>query len=352
MFRFLPEQDGDHRGMDVEIVTDRGTVPLTYRKAGIEYGAELTDSHGKITARTDTTAAAMTVTVPDGERGELRTVTVSTSDKGGLRGEIRVSFAPVLARWADYEAHPMFSKLSLETWVNDNTMIIRRRPRGNEGEAYMAIAADRNAVFTDEGDRMKRYTTIMDSAARVPIEIRGEGSATVKVAVCAGRTEQEVKSGTARILKSSEPRLPMCGKLRTELGLTTRQAAEAMDCLTQLVYVTPERRARQDAVYGRDSLWSMGLSGDLPILAENVSGPDQAVDAVKRYCYLTECGFRFELALITEDGGDYLMPTGRAIGEYLRSVNREYRAAEVRFIDKNSDHAASLIALADCWRAE
>ena len=352
--RFLPEQDGEQRGFDLVINTDDGAVPLSYRAEGITYGAEFTPFCAKITARTEKLTASVTVNVCEDERGEVRTVSVSSAHGGGVRGTVRLSFVPVMARARDYEAHPQFWRLSLEASYADSTLIIKRRGRGGDPDAYLAVSCDREVSFTTEGDAFKRYSTDMTAAVTAGFDIRGEGTATVKFAAAVGQNAEEARTAAERILKSSAPRIPRAERLMNELGITAAESGEAMEKLTELMYITPERRGRVGALeVEREKLWALGVSGDMPIMAAQVSDTDRAVKLVREHEYLTACGFRYDLVLLCDGGGDYRMPIGRAAGDWLRRHGAEHRLGrDVKTVDNSEANADVLRAAADCWEGE
>lgn len=60
-------------------------------------------------------ASVLTLQVSEEENGELREVTLRWNGAGERTVELVCYLEPVLARREDYEAHPAFSKLSLES---------------------------------------------------------------------------------------------------------------------------------------------------------------------------------------------------------------------------------------------
>ncbi|MBO4331022.1 MAG: hypothetical protein J5827_03005, partial [Oscillospiraceae bacterium] len=65
---------------------------------------------------------------------------------------------------------------------------------------------------------------------------------------------------------------------------------------------------------GGEALWSFGISGDLPVTAAKAD-ERSAVKLLEAFGFLTAMGFKFVLALITDDAGEYDRPVYTAVSE-------------------------------------
>jgi cyclic beta-1,2-glucan synthetase len=128
-------------------------LPSPVFDPNVRYTAELTGSCCKITAKSGSLSTSVTTSVPETEGGELRTVEIMSAV--AREAELVCYFEPVLARASDYESHPAFSKLSLETLVFDNSIIVKRRPRA-KGRG-IALAFDATSPFGFDTSRKRHW---------------------------------------------------------------------------------------------------------------------------------------------------------------------------------------------------
>ncbi|MBQ6539573.1 MAG: hypothetical protein IJL71_00920 [Oscillospiraceae bacterium] len=365
--RFVPEQDSEHRGIRIDIISSEGETCLNPGFAvqpGVEFGAEFSGSQGKLSARTGKAAAAVAVRVPGDENGELRVISLNRTDSTPLDGILRISFTPVLAKAADFEAHPLFSKLSLEAAVKDERLVIKRRSRGNDKAVYLCTACDSPVTWSVEGGEergnptvMKRWSTEMKATASIPFSLSPDSEETVRFAMGVGDTEASAVSAAESILISRETGGSRLDRSAAELGLSPAGVKAAMEHLTELVYAADKRRERSADIIqnteGREGLWRFGISGDLPILTAEVTGEDElpgAAELLKQHSLLKDNGMDFDLVLILNDNGDYMMPRRRAAAEWLRRSGREYLIGAkggVHLIDGSSPNVGVIRAMSD-----
>ncbi len=91
--------------------------------------------------------AKLRICVPQDGAGELREVTVKSAAKADW--ELICYFEPVLAKRADYEAHPAFSKLSLSTKIETDGVLVTRKPRDRESEWFLSFMCQEPGVKFD-----------------------------------------------------------------------------------------------------------------------------------------------------------------------------------------------------------
>ena len=76
----------------------------------------------------------------------------------------------------------------------------------------------------------------------------------------------------------------------------------------------------------KDALWKLGISGDLPILAANLTEEVHkraAMRLLRQHALLRALGLRCDLVFCTGDGGDYRQPAARFVTSVLRRMDRE-----------------------------
>ena len=108
------------------------------------------------------------------------------------------------------------------------------------------------------------------------------------------------------------------------LGISTENEKAAYDMLANIVYILPYRRKLEQYIsannQGQQSLWSLGLSGDNPIVALNIYSEDET-DILKKLLKAHELwrikGITVDLVIITEDEGSYNHPLLTQVNEIV-----------------------------------
>ena len=112
-----------------------------------------------------------------------------------------------------------------------------------------------------------------------------------------------------------------------KLALSEGEALAAFDLLARLI--PAEEGAERPP---QNTLWPYGISGDLPIAAGTLSGPDD-VERAALWCrwhqFLSRAGFPFDLVLLVEEGGDYRRPLRSALTEELKKLGAESALGEI-----------------------
>ncbi|MDR0838159.1 MAG: DUF3131 domain-containing protein, partial [Oscillospiraceae bacterium] len=338
--RAVFEQSGETSGITFFLKSGDELIPLQpaplfdraarYSATLSGSGCEIKTRSGKITARVITRVA------PDGS-GELRRVELAS--KTACECELAVYFEPVLAGAADYASHPAFSKLSLETELSENCAVVRRRPRGGERGAELAFACDRAAAFDTSrelalgrggiyaiGAALRREPggtsgAVLDPCvlARVKISLRPGKTERVAFALSASGNTGEAASRARKLLSrrdaSESAAVSQFDAASARFGLSEHTRELAAEMLRELVYPSPYRRVPEillpSIAIGREGLWSFGVSGDLPIVAQ-IIGAEGDLDATREligaHAVLSECGAPFDLLLLTDEGGEYTSP--------------------------------------------
>jgi cyclic beta-1,2-glucan synthetase len=317
----------------------------------VRYSAELTGSCCKWSARSGSISTSVTVSVPESEGGELRTVEIISAVQRDA--ELVCYFEPVLARLSDYEAHPAFSKLSLETLVYDNSVIVKRRPRA-KGRG-IALAFDATCPFQFDTSREKALGrggifalkaalarepsatlgAVLDPCvlARVKLQLQANIPCTLSFAVTTASTPQAASAAAKRILSVTEPAFySRLDETARRLELSADQIETAMALLPLVLYHSPDRRIDQDLLpalsKGQRSLWSLGVSGDLPMVTavvEDERDIETSAELVSTHRLLYDNGAVFDLVFLLRGGGDYRNTMRDAMLDILKSQDSESR---------------------------
>ena len=264
---------------------------------------------------------------------------VEITNRGDVPAQLTVMEAvPVsLTRSRDLQAHPAFQLLFVEAeYLGDNGLLFRRRPRNpNETCPVLAHAAYADAPIARES----RYEQVFDREGHIHPTLEG-GVGTVLNPVSALSAEVKLQPGETahicfalRLCESDDPALPPCRPERA--AALNRARGEAMlgflgiapglwqrlDRLSALV-LDPRLAARAKADHTpcvgtpREALWSMGISGDNPILSMVVTdpvhiGPVRAMIAA--HCFYRNMGLNTDLALVDAGAAGYDRPVANLL---------------------------------------
>jgi len=287
------------------------------------------------TVREDAFTAKLRLILPGEERGALWSVML----EGAVAGELVCYLEPVLARREDYEAHPAYSKLSLESKALDRGACFFRRPKTGERKAALAVLWNREeAVFDTSREKalgrggLRRLQQALDGPAqgsvgavadpcllaRFPLEGKGPHSLRLALAFEDGPEQAE---RTARAVLSAPDQVAgrLDGVMRS-LQLSNREGERAMELLSALAFPVPGHGETPQS-----ALWPYGVSGDLPIMMVEAPEEGKAWDTfpAKAYALLDRCGFAFDLVYLLSDGGDYRRPQRSGVLNMLRALGIE-----------------------------
>ncbi len=293
-------------------------------------GAIWQASQGNLTAQTN-------LTVPAGENGELRIFTLNWNGEEKLEGELLIYLEPMLSKEQDYRAHPVFSKLFLESTQVENGVVFRRRPRGGERHPQLAILW--------EGEQVT-YTTARELAlgrgglrailsrkssplgneggeqtdpclmVRIPVSLNSGEVQSVRLALSASDHMTSALEGAKRILWGGGGENRRLTALAHRLKLDDGDIDESFHLLSQLVAHQPTGDLSQSA------LWQFGISGDLPIALATVTDSQEGLRHCAQHQLLAHCGYHFDLVLLVDEGGDYRQPVATALREGLSQPQR------------------------------
>ena len=302
-----------------------------------DYHWRLSPRDAVISGRLEGLDWSVTAFVSRKEAGEVRRVSLRREDCS-VPGSVLLQLEPVLLPEKDYVNHPSYSRLGFETRVRDGVLLVRRLPRGSQGELYLALASSPAAVFSSDfrrypgrggiGSGMAENTgwqsePMLTADVTLPV---GTAAADVTFGLCAAASPDAAFDGARRILRE-EGGFPMADAAARLLDMDEDAVNAAMDMIPQLMFpqVCPQG-ADLPAPAGRDALWQLGISGDLPIVcAECASAGDvtRGGEYLRRHALLAACGVSFDLVFLTDDGGEYQRPRRSALEGFLRKMERD-----------------------------
>ncbi len=327
-------------GVSFFLKTEEGLFPLTpaplYRE-GPEYGWRFRAGEARWTAQAQGYETGLTLRVPRRETGEVWEAALRWTGQGSRAAELVCYLEPVLARTEDFEAHPAFSKLSLESRdLGEGVLFVRRPKRRGGSRPALAVLWDAVEVHVDTAresalgrsglmaldaalDRPALGTAgpVLDPCllARFPLTLERGRTQVVRVALSAADSGEEAMDAALRLL-----RVPGKPELVPRSNLTREETLQAYHLLRRLQFPGKEWVRRGSGEQA--ALWPFGISGDLAILVCPVSdeaGAEVGARLCRIHQFLSRSGFAFDLVLLLDEGGDYRRPLHAALEDALRA---------------------------------
>ena len=314
-----------------------GLTPAPLYQTGESYRWEFHAAGASWTLEREELTARTSLSLPRRENGELRRVELHWRGRRRLEGELLFYLEPVLCPQRDFDAHPAFSRLFLESSADGNMALFHRRPRGEEDELYLAAlwtgektsaALDRSAALGRGGLRALAHRKAGPLSAaigpdpclmvRIPLSLASGERRTFALALAVGDSAQMAQAGAQRTLRGKDG--ASLAPLVQKLALSEGEALAAFELLARLASVE-ERKDRPP----QSALWPFGISGDLPIAAGRLSKEETQQGALwcRWHQLLTRAGYPFDLVLLLEEGGDYRRPLRSALLEELKKLGAE-----------------------------
>lgn len=321
-----------------------------YRESAA-HRVEFAPSYAAFYARKGTLEGGVSASVHPSIPCERRTVQVRNHSQKRVEARVLLYFEPCLASAAAAAAHPAFSALFLEKHYDPSLRLLTFTRRTREGESPVSIAvgfADgREFNFDCSRERvLSRPKGIEGLPTAIGRELEGEGGlpdlcAAIRIKMeIAPRSQRSAtllisaavspEQAINQLLRCRHDRLePSQGALSPlyDKGLESRLATALLPEL-----VGPARDAKERLAAARENrlglgvLWSMGLSGDMPIVVVELRGIGDLhmVDTylgvllrLRRYSML------FDLVFLYREGGEYGQPIRGGVEERVNQRGAE-----------------------------
>jgi cyclic beta-1,2-glucan synthetase len=295
------------------------------------------------------------------ENAEIRKVTIANHCDGDIILDITNYQEMVLATLSADSAHPAFSNLFIRTEYDEGLecIIASRRPREADSKPIFAMQTicvnagktGKTEIETDRAKFIGRKKTLQNPSAmedgkemtnsvgavldpimsqrfEIKIEKGSVASFAIITACCEDRDEALEIARKYKSFSNVERAFDMAwSRSQVEnkyLGISAENEKAAYDMLANIVYILPYRRKLEQYIsannQGQQSLWSLGLSGDNPIVALNIYSEDET-DILKKLLKAHELwrikGITVDLVIITEDEGSYNHPLLTQVNEIV-----------------------------------
>jgi cyclic beta-1,2-glucan synthetase len=318
-----------------------GREPENYSVLFSEDRAEFTRSDGPI-------GTTLEVLVCPEDDVEVRRLTLTNGGRGAREIELTTYCEVVLASAASDSAHPAFSKMFVQTeFAADRAALLATRRQRETGQAPLWLVhfscLEGNAVgglqfetdrarFLGRGNDVRHATsiiearplsntvgTVLDPVMALRRRVRIEPKQTAQISFWTGIASSRAQA-LALVAKYGDPaafeRTKTLAWARSQvqaqkLGVTAGDAPVFQDLAAPLLYCDSTLRASRDILdsnrLGQAALWSLGLSGDLPILlAEIDAGSDMefARQLQRAHSFLQSKGLNVDLVFLNSGSGE------------------------------------------------
>lgn len=314
----------------------------TFRRAEFETGAAIfTAQHGRI-------EAGMRAMVHPRLPCEQRQVVIKSHASHRINATVLLYFEPSLANRRDSLAHPAFSRIFLSAYKDDavKALFVARRQRIGEPPSCIAVGLLDGRNFEYEPSRealLERplgISSIVDIPGK-PFSSSGQGVPDCAVAM---RVQVDLPPHAQRsvtfVLTSASTAASAANRLieiRREGLMSGASAAPspfggveaelAAQILPDLFYPPRISRewvaaARKNTV-GKQALWSLGISGDYPLILveiHNAADASRAEPYMRLHRSLRLGGVIVEIAIAYREGGEYNTPILAALREAAKNA--------------------------------
>jgi cyclic beta-1,2-glucan synthetase len=313
------------------------------------FKARLSPYSAELSAQNEFAECTMTVSVHPRIPAERRRFTIKNTGKNPLKGELFIYFEPSLNSHISESSHPAFSKLFLKSYYNRQEKVLLFERRGRSGEPLCLAAGfiegkrfsfDTRREYVLErpfgleslrrsGIRLENRTGGIDSCAAfsVPVSLPPRSTDSVTLVLSAASTNQEALE---RFLKVRAENLPITKGATSpfnETGLDGVGAARLLSSVFFRRHLTKDAKtALQGLNSGVKALWSIGVSGDNPVItvtAERHEDLTNAIPFIRMHKKLSLCGIPTTLVILIKENEGYEARNIQTIRNILRKENYE-----------------------------
>ena len=310
-------------------------------KRSCEFGSDYTSYF----AQRGDIETGMKVVVSAAVACESRQIVIKNTGAKPRELELMVYFEPCLTTAADHNAHPAFSKLFLKTAYNSGlrAVVVTRRARGGEpGNMHLSAGFiedieplydfSREALLQrPEGvrsltmlglDSLQGRPGVPDGcvAMGVRLQLPPRSQKSLRFVICAAPSGDEALRRLSMV--RAEGGVSHAAMSLMGVGM---QGAINRRLLPAILYGAAGggQAVRGEPNGGLPALWSVGISGDMPIVVFELRS-DIDLGRLEPYFSLhhtlRSCGISADLAVLYREGGDYARPLTEGIRELMQAA--------------------------------
>lgn len=301
-------------------------TPAPFYNNNVNYQTKFTSNSVSYFSKTEFLQTAMICYVDKTLTCEQRQIIIKNTSNTKKTVDAMVMFEPTLSKFNDYMSHPAFTKLFITSHYNkdSNILIFSKQPRENETPMYLGVSLLENIPFEYE----TRKEALINSAdiensiltfwkkdfqpsnglpdSIAAIKLKFELSASAQKDFTLIITSSETYSGIVdNIIKARDKgHLDSKSSVKSKILGDTIEDKISFQLLPILLFNKQSSKQSLTAMEQNKSkigtLWSMSISGDLPIILLEVTGlsDSQRIEIyIKTLKKLRLCGILFDLVL-------------------------------------------------------
>lgn len=356
--------------------TEKEVVPFVSaldRVSSTAYSASFYRNKAEHTAKKGDLFLKMETSLLQKHNCELRSFTVENlSKKETQSGSLIMYFEPCIEKRTAFASHPMYSKLFLsDEYDNENGCILfSRRSSASDSDCALAVGIIENTDFDCETSRERVLRSphgVFSLGERT--DFKGErgnpdccASFSVKINLAPGK--KQTFNLAIAAAESKEQALNVL--LTVKAGKSVRKHSENMfyaqttenffasKILPFALYPSLSRgtiKCGEKCVYSKSDLWGLGISGDNPIVAVEMTDTEsvgEIIPYIRLNKKLRNCGIKTDLVIIFDGEEKYLLPI---TNELKKAAEKEDCglmigvSGGVHFIDKTLHEYKKMSAL-------
>ncbi|MGV8907260.1 MAG: GH36-type glycosyl hydrolase domain-containing protein, partial [Acetobacterium sp.] len=323
------------------------------------------------------------VTVASGDNVEIRRISLKNLGEESSILELTSYFEVVMTTQGADLAHPAFSNLFVETSIlpDRQCIIANRRPRSaTENQMWMANAvvfkgeclgdiqyetdrlamigrghSAKNPIVMEQNKPLSNSSgPVLDPVMSIRVKVKIEPKTTVQISFlnAVGENNEVLLKEIDRYASSDavEEAFKLAfARSKVESEYLNMNAAEMelyQEMVSDIIYMSPARRMYQEMILknnkGQSSLWSYGISGDLPIVFVILNKTDQLeilYEVLKAHDYWRLKELRVDLVILSEEEQEYALPLYHLISDFILASQKHdivNKTGDIFILDKNT----------------
>lgn len=320
-------------------------IPLTkapYYREGIHYTIRHQSRAVTFYAQKDTVHAGMRCVIHPTLSAQQRQLLIKNGDAKKKVFDLLFYLEPVLSNFADYNAHPAFSKLFVTARhdADSNVLVFTRRSRKGDEQMALVLGFLEDLDFEFE---LKRETLMpaprgLDGLLDFERKEFSNSPYCAPDACCAIRFRMSVPAGAQKQLtllisaaRNEEEGISNIVSIRAMGEINPKQGAKSpvledtlesrlgYNILGKLLFPQFDceeiLQAVQENKLGQSGLWAFGISGDIPLVlmqAREERDRERLQTYLKLQQSLRKLNIEFDLCLLPEEGANYELLRGEA----------------------------------------
>lgn len=261
---------------------------------------------------------------------EIRTFRIKNKSKSKKSVSLLIYCEPSIENLRENTAHPAFSNMFLSVGFNRNQKILTftRKTENTDNQLYVGMGLKNNTDFSFSTDReavlsrangifgvfensFRNESSSVDKCIALQIDMNIEPRSTLSetLFICAASSEEEIINRLADLKKTRIPTESGCaGRVFSPASIQEIYAHKiigrylfSQPLSSEIIKISTLNEG------SRNDLWTLGISGDLPIMIVRTTDENYAIirEFVSLHEKLKKSGLAVETVFVTDDDDDY-----------------------------------------------